>query len=456
MADLRIPNLQDTVTPFGVQLSGIYKQSFAYTTIKDRLPVILTRIVDTLCQNKNQIIDTYGRGATEDIKYIIGFISQLKNEIGTNKALKPMRLNPKAIPNDAEEWNKYLEYRTRVEGETPTWFNTLWLYCETYMYRVLAQEIGLTSSMQNYDPFEQHKQAVFINSIDSVDAVALYVKNIVCDENYNKENAKSDFVKLLKLSLWSNRYDLSLSAGSALKQTGNPVDIVESFDKDILVNDWESVWHIVKEKLEEDGDNIYIVFDNAGYELFADLCLAAFLVTIVPTTKITFYVKAYPWYVSDTTINDFHWILDYMSSRDGYPNLQLLSKTFKEFLDRKIWVVKNEPYWTGPYDIRQMKEKEIKTYIQLSTAKLVIFKGDLNYRKLLADINFEYSTSFITALGDFQPTNILSLRTLKSDVCVGLPRGLAEKLFEKDKNWLLTGEYGIIQAAVGLHKSHLS
>jgi len=113
---------------------------------------------------------------------------------------------------------------------------------------------------------------------------------------------------------------------------------VESFDEDILVNDWEPVWHIVKENLED--DNIHIVFDNAGYELFADLCLAAFLVTIVPTTKITFYVKAYPWYVSDTMIHDFYWILDYMSSRNGYPNLQLLSKTFKEFLDRKIWCVK--------------------------------------------------------------------------------------------------------------------
>lgn len=76
------------------------------------------------------------------MKKIIGFISQMKNEIGTNKALKPLRLN-KAVTNDAEEWNKYLEYRTSVEGKTPTWFNTLWLYCETYMYRVLAQEIGL-------------------------------------------------------------------------------------------------------------------------------------------------------------------------------------------------------------------------------------------------------------------------------------------------------------------------
>lgn len=97
-----------------------------------------------------------------------------------------------------------------------------------------------------------------------------------------------------------------------------------------------------------------------------------------------------------------------------------------------------------------MKEKDKKLYAQFSDAKLVIFKGDLNYRKLLSDINFEYTTNFTTALGDFRPTNILSLRTIKSEVCVGLSQGVAESLFEKDKNWLITGEYGLIQIAISL------
>lgn len=94
-----------------------------------------------------------------------------------------------------------------------------------------------------------------------------------------------------------------------------------------------------------------------------------------------------------------------------------------------------------------MKEKEKNIYAQFSDAKLVIFKGDLNYRKLLGDMNFEYNTSFATALGNFQPTNILSLRTMKSDICVGLPNDMAE-FFEKDKTKLTTGEYGLIQAAM--------
>ncbi|KAG5318719.1 ARMT1 methyltransferase, partial [Pseudoatta argentina] len=444
-SDPRIPDLQDTFTPFGLPLSGIYKRSYAYVTIKDRLSVILTKIIDILCQNKSKIVDTYNENAEKDIKEIIGFISQLKTEIVTNKILKPLRLNTKAI-NDAEEWNKYLEYRTCVENGVPTWFNTVWLYCECYMYRVLAQEISLLNTMHNYDPFEYQKQTDFINAIESLDLIiGLYIKDILCNKEYNKENSKNDFLKFLKLSLWGNRlYDLSATAGAPSTQTDNPLVLIESLNQNIVVNDWESIWDIVK-KMK--NDNIHIVLDNAGYELFIDLCLAAFLVTVVPTTKITFHAKLYPWYVSDTTIHDFLWMLDYMNALNDRPNIQLLGKTFKNLMDQQSWSVKEEPYWTGPYDFSQMKEKEKNIYAEFSAAKLIIFKGDLNYRKLLGDINFDYKTNFATALGNFQPTNILSLRTLKSDICVGLSSDRAE-FFEKHKDKLITGEYAVIQAAL--------
>lgn len=92
-----------------------------------------------------------------------------------------------------------------------------------------------------------------------------------------------------------------------------------------------------------------------------------------------------------------------------------------------------------------MKEKGKDIYAEFSDAKLVIFKGDLNYRKLLGDVNFEYTTDFAVALNNFQPTNILCLRTIKSDICVGLSDDKA-KFFYEHKEKLTTGEYGLIQA----------
>lgn len=95
-----------------------------------------------------------------------------------------------------------------------------------------------------------------------------------------------------------------------------------------------------------------------------------------------------------------------------------------------------------------MKDKSPALYGKLSEAKLIVFKGDLNYRKLMADINWEYTKTLDTVLSTlgFRPTNLVTLRTLKADVCIGLAPGRAEELRQKDENWMITGKYGVINA----------
>ena len=111
-------------------------------------------------------------------------------------------------------------------------------------------------------------------------------------------------------------------------------------------------------------------------------------------------------------------------------------------------LIQVEKFWTEPYTFSEMKKRDPFLYAKLSNATLVIFKGDLNYRKLLGDINWEYTTDFAKALQGFKPTNVASLRTLKCDICVGLHPGQAEEIERNDKNWLITGQYGIIQATI--------
>nr|XP_012136837.1 PREDICTED: UPF0364 protein C6orf211 homolog isoform X2 [Megachile rotundata] len=381
-----IQDLQDIWTPFGEQLRGIYKRSFAYITIKDRLPVILTKIIDTLSRNKESIAQKYGENATEEIKQIVGFISKLKNQITTNKTLKPLRLLTNGEDNDAEEWNKYLLKRTEIENGTPVWFNTIWLYCECYMYRTIAQEFLLTC-------------------------------------------------------------DLSLSAGADVNQTCNPIAVLKSLDENILVDNSESIWNLLTKKETNESTIIDVVLDNAGYELFTDLCLSVFLIAGKFAGKIRFYVKRYPWYISDATTNDFYWTLDYMKNSSN-KNLQQLSNLAYDYLKNKLWTIEEESFWTSPYDFADMKEHDPVLYAKLSEAKIAIFKGDLNYRKLVGEINWEYTTEFTEALRGFQPTTILSFRTVKSDVCVGLPRGVAEELFKKDESWMFSGDYGLIQTTI--------
>ncbi|XP_031832273.1 damage-control phosphatase ARMT1 isoform X2 [Nomia melanderi] len=443
-----ILNLEDIYTPTGVRLSGIYKRSFAYITIKDRLPVILTKIVDTLSRNKEDIIQTCGKDASEEIKQIIGFISKLKNEMVTNKTLTPMRTLPNAIDNDADEWNKYLIKRTEIEGMTPTWFNTIWLYCECYMYRILAQEIALTKYLHNYDAFEQQKQNAFINSLISIEALCAYTMQFKKrTESLSVDESKQEFSKFLQLNLWGNKCDLSLSAGAEVSQTSNPMEALKTLQKDILVDNSELAWNLLKKSQSPKTCIIDMVLDNAGYELFTDLCLAVFLIASELASKIRFYVKKYPWYVSDTMKKDFYWTVDYMKNSSN-KDLKEVAELINNYLKSNTWTVEEESYWTGPYDFSEMKEHDEALYAKLSEAKLIIFKGDLNYRKLVSDINWKYTTSFTEALRGFQPSHILSLRTIKSDVCVGLQSGVGEELFKKDENWMITGQYGLIQTTI--------
>nr|XP_003701663.1 PREDICTED: UPF0364 protein C6orf211 homolog isoform X1 [Megachile rotundata]XP_012136836.1 PREDICTED: UPF0364 protein C6orf211 homolog isoform X1 [Megachile rotundata] len=443
-----IQDLQDIWTPFGEQLRGIYKRSFAYITIKDRLPVILTKIIDTLSRNKESIAQKYGENATEEIKQIVGFISKLKNQITTNKTLKPLRLLTNGEDNDAEEWNKYLLKRTEIENGTPVWFNTIWLYCECYMYRTIAQEFLLTKYLRNYDYFEQQKQSAFINSMISISSLAEYLINLVHKaDSLSIVETKEEIFQLLRLNLWGNKCDLSLSAGADVNQTCNPIAVLKSLDENILVDNSESIWNLLTKKETNESTIIDVVLDNAGYELFTDLCLSVFLIAGKFAGKIRFYVKRYPWYISDATTNDFYWTLDYMKNSSN-KNLQQLSNLAYDYLKNKLWTIEEESFWTSPYDFADMKEHDPVLYAKLSEAKIAIFKGDLNYRKLVGEINWEYTTEFTEALRGFQPTTILSFRTVKSDVCVGLPRGVAEELFKKDESWMFSGDYGLIQTTI--------
>jgi hypothetical protein len=76
---------------------------------------------------------------------------------------------------------------------------------------------------------------------------------------------------------------------------------------------------------------------------------------------------------------------------------------------------------------------------------LVIIKGDANYRRLLGDAHWPYTTPFAYATRYF-PSPLVALRTLKAEIIVGLRPGEAEQLQAEDPAWLVNGKRGIIQA----------
>ncbi|KAJ1793986.1 Hairy/enhancer-of-split with YRPW motif protein 2, partial [Coemansia sp. RSA 2399] len=116
--------------------------------------------------------------------------------------------------------------------------------------------------------------------------------------------------------------------------------------------------------------------------------------------------------------------------------------------------LKDELFWTGPYGFRYLPTigKDVWDG-ELTKADVVIFKGDLNYRKLTYDQKWPVSTPFAAALGpiatDANAPAIVALRTSKCDTITGVAPERAEALFNEREDWMYSGLYGVIQLSPG-------
>lgn len=117
------------------------------------------------------------------------------------------------------------------------------------------------------------------------------------------------------------------------------------------------------------------------------------------------------------------------------------------FVSGKFEIIADH-FWTLPFCYNYLEKIDKNLYKDLSTSKLLIFKGDLNYRKLIGDINWPPTTPFKDALQGFQPSTIVALRSLKAESVSGLEPGKAEKAESMSSKWKISGNFGVIQISV--------
>ena len=77
-----------------------------------------------------------------------------------------------------------------------------------------------------------------------------------------------------------------------------------------------------------------------------------------------------------------------------------------------------------------------------------MFKGDLNYRKLVGDRTWAVDTPFATALHGFRPGPLCVLRTLKCNTVAGVAAEAAARAAAEDDTWMVSGKWAVIQACL--------
>ena len=397
--------------PIPEPLRGIEIGTFTHSSVAERLPEIAER---TIAENR------FPPEVEEKVKLLIDEIPE-----GTIRLLD----DPGAP--DSEDWHSYV---TEYLGQN--WLEVPWFFAEFYFYHRILEATGFFRANDNgfkRDPFNLQKRRGF----EAVKYLVGDLAALVGERIQSREKADETIARLLKASLWGNQADLSMwpvgEGGEGEERDPN------SIADRILIDDTDRIVARVI-GYSPSMDRIDIILDNAGFELLTDLLLTDYVLSCGLSSVLYLHPKSYPVFVSDVIPVDLEWTLDALSensSADVRASVDRLRAHQREGRLR----VHEHVFWTSPLALWEMPQDLSD---ELSKSNLVLFKGDMNYRRLLGDRHWAYEVPFEEILNYF-PVPITAVRTLKAEIVCGLREGQAEATALKDPEWMVNGQWGVIQ-----------
>jgi len=381
--------------------------AFAHNTMKVRIPAI---IAETL-----QLNPSYPEG-------IKASLLALQNAVANGNRIPALDIQ--AAP-DYEQWLTALEQQQVMVDAPLTWHNAQWFFAETYVYRYIIQAVRWYETRR--DPFLPKKRI-------ELEGDALWA---LLDKSLERSGTVDEqFLTCVAFGLWGNRIDLSYAASMAY---GTVIG-----DGDLLIDDRLQLLDHLHQSAYERGSlkgigDVYIITDNAGSELMMDLVLTDVMLQQVTDTVIM-HVKSHPTFVSDAIPQDIWMTLAEMRAHGQSANA-LANRLTDAWNNGQLKIVPH-PFWNSSFFMWDMP---MTLHNLMDTARLVIVKGDANYRRAIGDSMWAVDTPFADVM-TYLNAPVMCLRTLKSDPIVGLPLlATATELEKIDPQWRSNGKRGVIQ-----------
>jgi len=376
--------------------------AFAHHTLEVRVPAIVRGVLER------------GFDATPEIDESV---RALAAELAAGAALP-------ALDGDApgaEEFRAALALRA---GDG--WLTTDWLFAETYAYRQLVERVRYFTDGR--DPFLSNKHEEYASAAHAA-ALERALELAGPDDDRLHE--------LLGGALFGNRMDLSFAASRERGLVAKP--------DDLLVDERADAVRLLADR----PGPVHVIADNAGTELTLDLVLCDALLAELDA-EVVLHVKTHPTFVSDATARDVRAFLGVPAPGDtpetnalrlrevSAPVRAWAARLRASFVNGRL-VIREHPFFTGPGALWEMPPELEAAF---AGARLVILKGDANYRRAVGDALWPVDATFRHVTSYF-PAPLFALRTLKSDPIVGLTREVAAGLDASDPSWRVNGQRGV-------------
>ncbi len=390
--------------PLPPPITGQEPTSFAHFTITVRLPHIIDKIIEDNFYPPEIVVN----------------LQALKAEIPQ----QPISLPESVASSERSYWEKYFQ---QYQGKN--WLEAPFYLAEAYFYRRILEAVYYFQPGPFYqlDPFQKQK-LTGLEDHSSFLQKAIEQQEPMLGE---KETIQAHLRGLLLINLWGNRADMSLlPAQQQLLRTESQADDA------LIIDNVERLWHFMHKRQPE---RIDFILDNAGVELAGDFLLADFFLTTKLTRQVVFHAKTYPTFVSDATRKDVDLTWQFFKDHTRFP-AAFADRLSAHFRQSRL-VIEDHPFWNAPAHFFELPSG---LQHQLSAADLLVSKGDANYRRLLGDASWPWTTPVWEAV-DYLPVPCLALRTLKSEVLVGLKEDSLRGMDTSTSHWLTSGKYGLIQ-----------
>jgi len=309
-----------------------------------------------------------------------------------------------------------------AELEGRTWLDLPWYFAETFFYRRLMEAVRFyqPGPWQGVDPFGPQKAAQLEQALPA------FVALLTSSEGASDEAA---FQARMRDALWGNRADLSNRTISARAGKGEE-------QARLLIDDTPRIWQALTRGAPPRCD---VVADNSGLELLLDLRLIDWLLAQGRAREVHLHLKRMPFFVSDARLPDLERALARLADAPA-PGPALTARLQAARAEGRF-ALHDDPFWSTCLSYHPLPSH---IHRELARSDLVLFKGDVNYRRLLDDRHWPH-TARLAEIAGHMPAPFCALRTLKGELIVDLQPGQAESLAAADPTWMINGERGVIQ-----------
>lgn len=325
-----------------------------------------------------------------------------------------------AEADDAGDHAQWARWGAQYIDRGVSWAEAPFLWSESYFYRRLLSATGyFAGAWRGVDPFGPMKSGSLAGP--DVD------RELEAYGRLAELSPAGRDAALLTSCLWGNQADLGFQLIA-----GEPVGV------SLLVDDNPAIWAHLN---DNPPGQVNIVADNAAEELLPDLLLIDRLLTTRRASDVVLYLKPRPYYVSDAMTRDATAALRRLVAAAG-PAGEAGRRLWEYCTDGRL-VMSAPDFFCSPLSFHDLPAELLG---EIAGATLTVFKGDLNYRRLVGDRLWPETTSF-AALTAYLPGPVAALRTCKSDVAVGLSERTVAELDASEPDWRFAGKHAVVQFA---------